>query len=82
MTAKTPEQAKIEPENITDISFPVEGMTCASCVRRVERALEKMPGVATANVNLATERASVSSHCTIVSRCRRAALRRQRYCGR
>ena len=67
MTAKTPEQAKIEPENITDISFPVEGMTCASCVRRVERALEKMPGVATANVNLATERASVSYDPTTVS---------------
>ena len=35
-------------------------MTCASCVRRVERALLKVPGVETAGVNLATERASVT----------------------
>ena len=35
------------------------GMTCASCVRRVERALEKAPGVLEANVNLANQRATV-----------------------
>jgi Cu+-exporting ATPase len=35
-------------------------MTCASCVRRVERALEKTPGVVSASVNLATERATVA----------------------
>ena len=40
-------------------SIPVEGMTCASCVARIEKALEAVPGVAEANVNLATERASV-----------------------
>ena len=34
-------------------------MTCASCVRRVEKGLEKVPGVTAANVNLATERATV-----------------------
>ncbi len=38
----------------------VEGMTCASCVGRVEAALRGVPGVAMANVNLATERASVT----------------------
>lgn len=37
----------------------VQGMTCASCVRRVERALTKLPGVDAASVNLATERATV-----------------------
>lgn len=37
----------------------VEGMTCASCSARVERALQKLPGVIDAGVNLATERASV-----------------------
>jgi Cu+-exporting ATPase len=37
----------------------IEGMTCASCVRRVERALGKVPGVTEATVNYATERASV-----------------------
>jgi len=41
------------------IDLDVEGMTCASCVTRVERALRKVPGVAEASVNLATERASV-----------------------
>ncbi len=38
----------------------VEGMTCASCVAHVERALKAVPGVATASVNLATERAEVT----------------------
>ncbi len=37
----------------------VEGMTCASCVARVERALRAVPGVSGAAVNLATERATV-----------------------
>jgi len=37
----------------------IEGMTCASCVARVEKALKRVPGVLDANVNLATERASV-----------------------
>ena len=41
------------------IDLTIEGMTCASCVARVERALLKVPGVAHASVNLATERASV-----------------------
>ena len=35
-------------------------MTCASCVMRVEQKLKKVPGVADAAVNLATERASVT----------------------
>src|SRR6266540_1044446 len=41
------------------IRFPVEGMTCASCVNRIERYLRKVDGVVEANVNLATESASV-----------------------
>jgi Cu+-exporting ATPase len=41
------------------IRLPVEGMTCASCVARVEKALKKVPGVESAVVNLATETASV-----------------------
>lgn len=40
-------------------TLPVAGMTCASCVARVERALKKVPGVVQADVNLATERARV-----------------------
>ena len=42
-----------------ELSFPVAGMTCAACVGRVERALNKTDGVLDASVNLATERASV-----------------------
>ncbi|ATQ41691.1 heavy metal translocating P-type ATPase [Caulobacter mirabilis] len=41
-------------------SFPIAGMTCASCVRRVELAIGKAPGVAAATVNLATETADVT----------------------
>lgn len=40
--------------------FQIEGMTCASCVARVEKAIRAVPGVASANVNLATEKASVA----------------------
>src|SRR5215208_432902 len=43
-----------------DVTFPVSGMTCASCVNRVEKAIGKVPGVERAAVNLATERATVS----------------------
>ena len=42
-----------------EVSLPIEGMTCASCVRRVERALTKVPGVSSATVNLASEKAKV-----------------------
>jgi Cu+-exporting ATPase len=41
------------------LTLPVQGMTCASCVARVERALARVPGVASASVNLATESAAV-----------------------
>ena len=41
-------------------TLPIEGMTCASCVARVERALKKVDGVEIANVNLATEAVSLS----------------------
>lgn len=41
------------------LSVEIEGMTCASCVGRVEKALQKLPGVTKASVNLATERADI-----------------------
>ena len=50
-----------KPGALIDWSLPIEGMTCASCVSRVETALQKVPGVAEASVNLATEAASVRS---------------------
>jgi len=39
--------------------FPISGMTCASCVARVEKALSSVPGVVSASVNLASEKATV-----------------------
>jgi Cu+-exporting ATPase len=42
-----------------EVALPIEGMTCASCVNRIERFLRKTPGVQTANVNLATELATI-----------------------
>ena len=46
---------------VTDqIEFPVTGMTCASCSNRVTKALQKVPGVLSASVNLASERADVT----------------------
>ncbi|SEP78628.1 Cu+-exporting ATPase [Devosia sp. YR412] len=41
------------------LSIDITGMTCASCVARVEKSLLKVPGVTAASVNLATERATV-----------------------
>jgi copper chaperone CopZ len=47
------------------LALPISGMTCASCVARVEKALAKVPGVRTAGVNLATERATVQGDATL-----------------
>jgi len=41
-------------------TYPIKGMHCASCVRLIERAVGKVPGVGSANVNLATEKLTVS----------------------
>lgn len=49
----------VAPQGPT-VFLPIEGMTCASCVRRVEKAIARAPGVAEADVNLATERARVA----------------------
>lgn len=49
----------VDRESCLDVTLPVEGMTCAACSARVERALGAVEGVAEARVNLATERAAV-----------------------
>jgi P-type Cu+ transporter len=46
--------------HIETLTLPVEGMTCASCVARVEKTLKKIDGVQIANVNLATEAVALS----------------------
>lgn len=48
------------PADSLAVSLPIEGMTCASCVGRVEKALKAVPGVNKASVNLATERADIT----------------------
>ena len=49
-----------------EFDLRVEGMTCASCVGRVEKALGRVPGVTEASVNLATGRAHVVGHAAEV----------------
>ena len=50
----------IPPEPLDTLDLGIGGMTCASCVGRVERALRKVPGVQDAAVNLATESARIA----------------------
>ena len=49
----------METGNIKALTLPVEGMTCASCVARVEKTLKKVDGVGIVNVNLATEKVNL-----------------------
>lgn len=67
--AGTIEPPRSEPEPTDEISltFDVEGMTCASCVGRVEKALVKVDGVNSVAVNLATESATVHANSGITA---------------
>ncbi|MFZ4711949.1 MAG: cation transporter, partial [Zwartia sp.] len=47
-------------KNQDALNISIQGMTCASCVLRVEKALKAVPGVSGATVNLATERAHIN----------------------
>ena len=47
--------------SLTTFDLPISGMTCASCAGRVERALRKVPSVASATVNLASEQARIEA---------------------
>ena len=64
-TPPTPATATGNPS--ADLVLDIEGMTCASCVGRVERALAAVPGVRQAAVNLATERASLRLDPSLVT---------------
>ncbi|MCL6627523.1 MAG: heavy metal translocating P-type ATPase, partial [Alicyclobacillus shizuokensis] len=44
---------------VTEMTLPVEGMTCAACAARIEKTVGKLPGVQAVHVNLASERAHV-----------------------
>ncbi|MEO9612774.1 MAG: heavy metal translocating P-type ATPase [Nitratireductor sp.] len=52
--------APVKPDMHETVTLAIEGMSCASCVGRVEKALTAVPGVAGASVNLTTERAAVT----------------------
>ena len=57
-TTQAQPRTTIAPQTI-EMVLPIEGMTCASCVNRIERFLRQTDGVVEASVNLATERATV-----------------------
>jgi len=61
--APRPKPAPIRPaaskQTPASLTIPIEGMSCASCVAKIEEGLSRQPGVVRASVNLATEKASV-----------------------
>ena len=75
----TPATDPVRQGSVTT-SLEIEGMTCASCVARVERALKVVPGVSDASVNLATERATV--HGAVDSAALVAAVKSEGYAAR
>ena len=64
---------------LTRWEFGVDGMTCASCSTRVEKALARTPGVASASVNLATERATVEADASVDAAALQAAVDKAGY---
>ncbi len=60
-SAQAPSRGAAPEAGAAPRELAIEGMTCASCVRRVERALAGVPGVTAAAVNLATDRADVDA---------------------
>ncbi len=47
-------------KTLSDISLPIIGMSCASCVSHVEGALKELPGVSNVVINLATNKANLA----------------------
>ena len=64
---------------LSEFKLQVTGMTCASCVMRVEKSLKAVPGVRQASVNLATEQASVSAEPAVTADTLAAAVRKAGY---
>ncbi len=58
-TEEEPSAADLLMKTLKKVEFPVGGMSCASCVSKVEKGLGKMPGVQEARVNFASEKATV-----------------------
>ena len=49
-----------EKTGVQNVTIPIGGMTCAACATRVQKAIGRLPGVESASVNLATEKATVA----------------------
>ncbi len=60
-------ESRTVPTALTEIEFAVGGMTCGSCAVRVEKALSHQPGVVSAGVNLASEKATVAFDPAFIS---------------
>ncbi len=58
---KEPEKREVSTVGARRLALEISGMTCAACVLRVEKGLKRVPGVADANVNLASETAHVAA---------------------
>src|SRR4051812_5187649 len=69
----------MDTATLNPIRLNIEGMTCASCVARVEKALRKVPGVAEAEVNLATEIAEVRAPASVDAQQLAAAVEKAGY---
>ncbi|NVH72443.1 copper-translocating P-type ATPase [Paraburkholderia sp. JPY432] len=74
-----PADASPSPSLTRVVELDIGGMTCASCASRVEKALTRLPGVARASVNLATERARVESDATLAPQQLAEAVRKAGY---
>ena len=61
------------------LELAITGMSCAACVTRVEKALRKVPGVAAASVNLATEKATVQAAAEVTPQALQAAVEKAGY---
>jgi P-type Cu+ transporter len=67
------------PDTAQSIVIPVEGMTCASCVKRVEKTAAKVPGVTSSSVNFATESLTVQPGAGFSAQALVAAIRKAGY---
>ena len=65
------------PPEVCSLDIGIGGMTCASCVSRVEKALKRVPGVQSANVNLATESARIAFPADLAQAAQMEALLRR-----
>ena len=65
------------PPEVCSLDIGIGGMTCASCVGRVEKALKRVPGVQSANVNLATESARIAFPADVAQAAQMEALLRR-----